>query len=100
MSYPYDKTYLEQIQESKSECKEIEQAFKVLRHKFVKDSPDYTDSIELPISEQFRLLGEAFELASYTLDGVSDDYHFMWDVVDALLTPKENNGTDDSAHQD
>lgn len=89
MSHPYDKTYLEQIQESKSECNEIEQAFKVLRQKFVKDSPDYTNSTELPISEQFRLLGEAFELASWTLDGIADEYHFMWDVVEALLTPKE-----------
>lgn len=100
MSYPYDKTYLEQIQEHENECEEIEQAFKVLRQKFVKDSPDYTDSIELPISEQFRLLGEAFELASYTLDGVADEYHFMWDVLEALLTPKEKNGKDDGAHQD
>lgn len=89
MGYPYDKTYLEQIQGHKDECEEIEQAFTVLRKKFVKDSPDYADSIELPISEQFRLLGEAFELASWTLDGISDEYHFMWDVVEALLTPKE-----------
>ena len=35
------------------------------------------------------MLGEAFELASYTVGGIMDAYHFLWDVVDALLTSDE-----------
>ena len=100
MSYPYDKTYLEQIQEHKNECKEIEQAFKVLRQKFIKDHEEYTCVEDLSLAENFEILGEAFDLASYTLDGVSDVYHFMWDVLEVLLTPKEKNGEDNGTNQD
>ena len=88
MGYPYGKTYLEQIQEKPEECKEIRNAFWVLRQKYVKDHPKYSDGVELSLQENFSILGEAFELASYTLDGCTDEYHFMWDVLDELLTPK------------
>ena len=87
MGYPYDKTYLEQIQASKNECEDIRKAYYVLAHKYAKDNN--MDPIELDITESFKLLGEAFELESNVLDGCSDGYHFMWDILDALLTPKK-----------
>ena len=31
------------------------------------------------------VLGEAFELASNTLENINDGYHFMWDVLLELL---------------
>lgn len=89
MSYPYGDTYLEQIQKNPNECKQIEQAFYVLRKKYIKDHPGYNDPIDLTLPEQFMLLGEAFELGSQTLNGVSDEYHFVWDIIEALLTPTE-----------
>ena len=89
MGYPYGETYLEQIQRSKRECEEIRQAFYVLRQKYVKDHDGYSDIVDLSIKENFEVLGEAFELASDAADGISDEYHFMWDILDALLTPKE-----------
>lgn len=96
MGYPYGDTYLEQIQKSSMECKEIENAFYVLRQKFVKDHDGYTDTMDLSISENFAVLGEAFELASSTVDGITDIYHFMWDIVDALLTPSKQEEKDDA----
>lgn len=88
MSYPYDKTYLEEIQENKTECGNIENAYHVLLRKYMEETcRDNVD--EVSIKDKFMILGEAFEYASSTLDGVSDEYHFMYDVLDALLTPKE-----------
>lgn len=88
MGYPYEKTYLERIKEDDRECQNIKEAFYVLRRKYVKDH-NYTDSIDLSITEEFALLGEAFELESTTLQGIADSYHFLWDVVDELLTSNE-----------
>lgn len=85
MGYPYGKTYLEQIQEKPEECKEIRNAFWVLRQKYVKDHPKYSDGIELSLQENFSILGEAFELASDTVGSIQDPHHFMWDVLDELL---------------
>ena len=86
MGYPYGKTYLEQIKEGKSECEAIYNAYYVLAHKYAKDHQK--DPTELTLKESFGILGEAFELASDILDGCTDEYHFMWDVLDELLTPK------------
>lgn len=83
MGYPYDKTYLEQIQESKQECKEIATAFYVLRRKYMREHGK--DDIELSLQEQFSLLGEAFDIYSSTVSDITDQYHFMWDVIEALL---------------
>lgn len=88
MGYPYGKTYLEQIQENHQECEEIKQAFYVLRQKYARDHK-IGDSIELTIKQNFEVLGEAFELASETVGNITDAHHFLWDVVDELLTPKD-----------
>lgn len=61
----------------------------MLRRKYVKDTPGCTDIIDLSLKEQFMLLGEALELASSTLDSITDEFHFMWDVLDELFTPNE-----------
>ena len=82
MGYPYGDTYLEQIQKHKQECEDIRKAYYVLAHKYAKEK--HIDPIELTLTESFSLLGEAFELESVVL-------HFAWDVLDALLTPKEEN---------
>lgn len=89
MGYPWDKTYLQQIHEHPKEMEEIRQAFYVLRQKYAKDHDGYSDSIDLSLMENFMVLGEAFELASGTVGDISDPWHFMWDVVDALLPEKE-----------
>ena len=89
MGYPYDKTYLEQIQASKHEKEAIRNAFYVLRNKYIADHSD-VDDISLSLKEEFTLLGEAFELESITLD-VPDVYHFMWDVLDELLPRSKDN---------
>lgn len=83
MGYPYGKTYLEQIKDDKKECEFIRSAFYVLRDKYCRENK--TDSIALTMKEQFMILGEAFDLASFTLNDVNDEYHFMWDVIDELL---------------
>lgn len=85
MGYPYDKTYLEQIQERPKECELIREAFYILRLKYLRDRGQNIDTDELSIKENFALLGEAFELASDVVDGITDAHHFMWDVLDALL---------------
>lgn len=92
MGYPYGKTYLRQIQENPKECKAIEEAFYILRKKAAKSKG--CEDIELSISEQFYILGEAFDLASVTLDGCTDESHFLQDVVKELLTPKEKTDED------
>lgn len=84
MGYPYDKSYLEQIKENKKECEKIINAFYVLRKKYVEEN-NLSDSIDLSIKENFMVLGEAFELASNTLENINDGYHFMWDVLLELL---------------
>lgn len=89
MGYPYDKRYIDRIREHKKECEEIENAYYVLRRKYIKEHKEYGDPMDLSISESFAILGEAFELASATLDDISDTYHFMWDVLEELLTPME-----------
>ena len=89
MGYPFDKRYIDKIRENRYECEAISNAFKVLQRKYINDTPGYTDPVDLSLRESFMLLGEAFELASDTLDGITDVYHFMWDVGDELLTSDE-----------
>ena len=89
MGYPYGKRYIDKIRDNKQECNEIENAFYVLRKKYVNDHEGYTDYIDLSLKENFAILGEAFELASNTVGDIVDVYHFMWDVVEELLTPME-----------
>lgn len=94
MGYPYGDTYLEQIQKNPSECKEIEMAYRVLVEKYLKEH-NKSDDIDLSLQETFSILGEAFELCSWTVRDISDQYHFMYDVLEILLTPKEEkNGKD------
>lgn len=88
MGYPWGKTYLEQIQERKEECEHIAQAYYVLERKYLREH-NKADDVEISLSEMFSILGEAFEHESSVLSGVNDLYHFMWDVIDALLTTKE-----------
>ena len=83
MGYPYGDTYLEQIKKDKQECKEITTAFYVLRRKYMREHNK--DDIELSLQEQFSLLGEAFDIYSSTVGDISDQYHFVWDVIEALL---------------
>ena len=85
LGYPYGDTYLEKIQKNPRECREIREAFYVLRQKYVKDHPEYTDTIEVSLQENFNILGEAFELVSDTVGGIMDPHHFMWDVLDELI---------------
>lgn len=87
MGYPYDKRYIDKIRDNSDECRQIREAFYLLQEKYTKDNNIPSD-IDLSLQEQFRLLGEAFELASVTLDGAVDVYHFMWDVLEELLEPK------------
>lgn len=86
MSYPYEKTYLEQIQEDKKEMSDIQTAYWVLKRKYAKKKG--IDTIELSLKENFAILGEAFELASEIVGDIHDSYHFMWDIMDALF-PEE-----------
>lgn len=86
MGYPYGKTYLERIRESKPECTDIRNAYWILKKKFCEDN-NITDT-DLDLKQEFAILGEAFQLTSTTLD-VPDVYHFMWDVLDALLGEQE-----------
>lgn len=88
MGYPYEDSYLEQIQKNKDECKQIETAYAVLAHKYIKEN-NKSDYIDLSIKEMFAILGEAFEYASWTVGDISDQYHFMQDILEILLTPKE-----------
>lgn len=89
MGYPYGKTYLEQIQESEYEREAIEKAYYVLVRKYVKESDTINHDTELTLEESFKILGEAFELESDIVGGICDVYHFMWDVLDALLKAKD-----------
>lgn len=87
MSYPYDKTYLEKIQADPQEMNMIRNAYFLLLDKYCKDNQ--CDYIELNLEQSFKILGEAFELASINVKDIPDAYHFMWDILDALLSPKE-----------
>lgn len=88
MGYPYGERYLEQIQGSKTECERIKNAFYALRERYLEEH-GYSDHIELTVPEQFEILGEAFAYGSNVISDISDEYHFIDDVVLALLTPKE-----------
>lgn len=87
MGYPYDKTYLEKIQEN-NECNDIRTAFHILTSQYCEEHQ--TDTVAMGVDEYFAVLGKAFKYASDTLEGVSDTYHFMWDVLDALLPEKSH----------
>lgn len=92
MGYPYGDTYLKQIQKNKNECREIRDAYFVLLNKYCKDN--HCDDIELDLRQMFAILAEAFELESWTLNGVTDVYHFMGDVVEELLPEHLNESCD------
>lgn len=83
MGYPYGKTYLEQIQESERECKDIRTAFWILRNKYIKDHRH--GELDLELEQEFELLGEAFRLCSDVVGDITDTQHFMWDILDGLL---------------
>lgn len=83
MGYPYDDTYLEQIQRSESECQDVRKAYWLLRAKYIMDHEH--GELDLELEQEFALLGEAFRLCSDTVGGITDTHHFMWDVLDELL---------------
>lgn len=85
MGYPYDKTYLQQIQEKPSECQKIKNAYYAYINKLCEESPEYSDIIDIDIKTLFKILGEAFQYNSDVVGSITDAYHFMWDVLDALL---------------
>lgn len=82
MGYPYGKTYLEQIIDS-GDHKKVLDVYHALTSKYIREH-DIHDAIDLSITEMFTLLGEAFEYGTDILD-VSDQYHFMGDVLWELL---------------
>ncbi len=84
MGYPYDKRYIDKIRESDRECKAIREVFYAFRLKRAREKR--CDVIELSLPEQFKLLGEAFENASDTVGDISDQYHFVGDIIEELLT--------------
>ena len=84
MSYPYNETYLEQIQKNKTECTKIKNAYGVLLNKYCKDN-HLVDLNGVGVQKLFTILGEAIELEASAINGLSDNYHFMWDVLDALF---------------
>lgn len=87
MSYPYGDTYLEQIQKRPEECKHIREAYYVLLNKYMREHK-VPDDIDLTMAQRLELLGEAFDYESWTIKDITDSYHFMWDILDALLTPR------------
>lgn len=99
MGYPYGKTYLQQIID-RGEHKKVLDVYHALTSKYIKEH-DMNDAIDLSITEMFTLLGEAFEYGAYTLDGITDEYHFLSDVLWELLEKhiyreeKEEEKTDD-----
>lgn len=96
MGYPYGQTYLEQIQDDKGERERIKDAYFVLVNRLAAEQYHAADFRELTVAEHFTALGEAFQYASSVLDGVTDGYHFLNDVLEALLTPKEKKGESDA----
>lgn len=85
MGYPYDKRYLQVIQENSNECELIESAYYVLLNKYMKEHQD--DEPSLPI--KMSILGEAMEYASITLDVVGADSRVMQDIILCLLHHKD-----------
>lgn len=85
MSYPYDKRYLQIIQENSNECELIESAYYVLLNKYMKEHQD--DEPSLPT--RMSILGEAMEYASTTLDAIGSDSRVMQDIVLCLLHHKD-----------
>lgn len=85
MGYPFEKRYIEQIKENPKECERIGVAYQTLKQKYLEEHGE--DMVSLPLSKDFEILGEAFQYASNILDGITDQYHFMGDVLDLLLTP-------------
>ena len=90
MSYPSDGIrYIDDIKSSPEECSDIITSFYTLREKYIKEHNHVSSEIDLTIPEQLSILGEAFEYGSYTLRGISDEYHFIEDILDELLRPKD-----------
>lgn len=85
MGYPYDKRYLQIIQENSNECELIESAYYVLLNKYMKEQQD--DEPSLPT--RMSILGEAMEYASTTLDVIGSDIRVMQDIVLCLLHHKD-----------
>lgn len=85
MGYPYDKRYLQLIQENDKECELIENAYRVLLNKYVKEHQDDEPSL----STRMSILGEAMEYASTTLDVVGSDNRVMQDIILCLLYHKD-----------
>lgn len=85
MGYPYDKRYLQLIQENDKECELIENAYRVLLNKYVKEHQDDDPSL----STRMSILGEAMEYASTTLDVVGSDNRVMQDIILCLLHHKD-----------
>lgn len=83
MGYPYDKSYYDQIVENK-EYNKVYEAYNVLVGKYL-DDHEIHDSIDLTIPEMFQILGEAFKYGAPTLEGISDEYHFMSDILYEIL---------------
>lgn len=96
MGYPYGETYLERIQNDKKECERIKSAYLVLANRIATEEHHSTDFRDLSVAEHFTALGEAFQYGSVVLDGVTDEYHFLDDVLEALLTPREDKARDDA----
>lgn len=94
MGYPYGDTYLETIQKHPKECEQIKTAYYAYVQKFINEH-GLTDAVDLTIKQQFEILGEAFEYYSDTLSGITDGYHFMWDVLGKLLTPTDEHNNND-----
>jgi len=87
MGYPYGKTYLEQIQDSKNMREDVHNAYLVLLHQFCKEQG--IEDIEVTLKEQFGILAEAFEYGGVS-GCVDDTTHFMQDVIHELLYKDSN----------
>lgn len=85
MGYPYDKRYLQIIQENSRECELIENAYHVLLSKYAREHQDEEPSLPIRMS----ILGEAMEYASTTLDVVGSDGRVMQDIIFCLLHHKD-----------
>lgn len=85
MGYPYDKRYLQLIQENSNECELIENAYDVLLNKYLREHQD--DDPSLPI--RMSILGEAIEYASTTLGSVGSEIRVMQDILLCLLHHKD-----------
>lgn len=93
MGYPYGKTYLERIQANPRQMDDIRVAYATIRAVQMQQTNRTLE--ELTIPEQFAMLGMAFELISDDLQGIADPWHFIQDVIEALLPEK-----DEDQHED